>query len=175
MIRSSKLKGKSVKVFATESRPVLQGSRLTAFELSKDGFDVTLVPDTAVGSVMQRSLVDAVIVGADRITKDGYVFNKIGTYQIATLAKKHRVPFYVAAPISSFDFKRRFKDVEIEERSGSEVITIGERRIAPPEVSVFNPAFDVTPPQLVSAIICEKGILRPPYPPKIKRLGQSAI
>jgi methylthioribose-1-phosphate isomerase len=124
---------------------------------------------------MQRGLVDAVIVGADRITKDGYVFNKIGTYQIATIAKKHRVPFYVAAPISSFDFKRRFKDVEIEERSDSEVITIGERRIAPPEVSVFNPAFDITPPQLVSAIICEKGILRPPYPPKIKRLGQSAI
>jgi methylthioribose-1-phosphate isomerase len=124
---------------------------------------------------MQRGLVDAVIVGADRITRDGYVFNKIGTYQIATIAKKHRVPFYVAAPISSFDFKRRFKDVEIEERSDSEVITIGGRRIAPTGVSVFNPAFDVTPPQLVSAIICEKGILRPPYPPKIKRLGQSAI
>ncbi len=159
-----------MKVYATESRPVLQGARLTSFELSNDGFEVTLISDTAVGISMERNLIDAVIVGADRITREGHIFNKIGTYQIAVLAKRHGVPFYVAAPLSSFDFTSDWKQVKIEERSSEEVTKIAQEKIAPPSVSVFNPAFDVTPPDLVSAIICEHGILRKPFGPKIKRL-----
>ncbi len=170
MIRAAKKNNKTLKIFATESRPVLQGARLTAFELANDGFDVTLMPDTAVGISMQRGLIDGVIVGADRITMDGHVFNKIGTYQIATLAKRHRIPFYVAAPLSSFDFKIDWKKVKIEERSAEEVRNIRGSQIAPSSVSVFNPAFDVTPPELVSAIICEAGIIRKPFGPKINRL-----
>jgi methylthioribose-1-phosphate isomerase len=149
---------------------VLQGARLTAFELTNDGFDVTLLSDTAVGLAMQNELVDSVIVGADRITKDGHVFNKIGTYQVATLAKRHGIPFYVAAPLSSFDFETPWKKVKIEERPADEVKKIGSTRISPDSVSVYNPAFDVTPPELVTAIICEAGILRKPFGPKINRL-----
>ncbi len=170
MIRAASEKGKTLKIYATESRPVLQGARLTSFELSNDGFDVTLLPDTAVGISMERHMIDAVIVGADRITQDGHVFNKVGTYQIATLAKRHGIPFYVAAPLSSFDFTMDWKKVKIEERSADEVRRIAEKEIAPTSVSVFNPAFDVTPPGLVSAIICELGVLRKPFGPKINRL-----
>jgi methylthioribose-1-phosphate isomerase len=122
---------------------------------------------------MQRGLIDGVIVGADRITKDGHVFNKIGTYQIATLAKKHHVPFYVAAPLSSFDFVTSWKKVQIEERSADEVRKIAKRQLAPEDILVFNPAFDITPPNLVSAIICEAGILRKPYAPKIRKISDS--
>jgi methylthioribose-1-phosphate isomerase len=146
---------------------------LTAFELSNDGFDVTLLADTAVGLAMQRNLIDGVIVGADRITKDGHVFNKIGTYQIATLAKKHHIPFYVAAPLSSFDFVTSWKKVKIEERSAEEVRRIAERQLAPDDILVFNPAFDITPPSLISAIVCEAGILRRPFAPKIARIHAS--
>lgn len=170
VIRAAREKKKTLRVYATESRPVLQGARLTAFELANDGFDVTLIADTAVGISMQRGLIDRVIVGADRIAKDGHVFNKVGTYQIATLAKRHRIPFYVAAPLSSFDFETDWKKVKIEERSAEEVRKLGGRQIAPAEVSVFNPAFDVTPPELVSAIICEAGVIRKPFGPKINRL-----
>ncbi|MCL5067829.1 MAG: S-methyl-5-thioribose-1-phosphate isomerase [Thaumarchaeota archaeon] len=173
VIRSAREVGKQVRVFATESRPVMQGARLTSFELKNDGFDVTLIPDTAVGISMQRGLVDCVIVGADRITKDGHVFNKIGTYQVATLAKRHDIPFYVAAPISSFDFRTDWRKVKIEERPPTEVKKIAGIEIAP-DVSVFNPAFDATPPELVSAIICEVGVLRKPFGPKIKRLMKLA-
>lgn len=148
----------------------MQGARLTSYELSTDGFDVTLLPDTAVGLAMQRGLIDCVIVGADRITSDGHVFNKIGTYQLATLAKRHGVPFYVAAPLSSFDFDSNWRDVKIEERSEMEVKSIAGKQIAPDSVSVFNPAFDVTPPELITAIICEKGILEPPFSKTINRL-----
>jgi methylthioribose-1-phosphate isomerase len=148
----------------------MQGARLTAFELSNDGFDVTLVPDTAIGISMQRGLIDKVIVGADRITRSGHVFNKVGTYQIATLAKKHHIPFYVAAPISTFDFVTNWKDVKIEERSADEVRKVAGTQTAPDQVSVFNPAFDVTPPELVTAIITEEGVLRRPFAPKINRL-----
>lgn len=160
-------------VFATESRPVLQGARLTTFELANDGFDVTLLPDTAVGLAMQRGLIDVVIVGADRITKDGHVFNKVGTYQIATLAKRHHIPFYVAAPLSSFDFVTGWEKVKIEERSADEVRKIAEKQIAPDDIVVFNPAFDITPPNLITAIICEAGILRKPYAPKIRKIRDS--
>lgn len=153
----------------------MQGARLTAYELSNDGFDVTLISDTAVGISMQRRLIDRVIVGADRITKTGHVFNKVGTYQIATLAKKHHVPFYVAAPVSTFDFETNWKDVKIEERSPDEVRKLADRLTAPAEVSVFNPAFDVTPPELVTAIITEAGVLTKPFGPKIKRLKRKAL
>jgi methylthioribose-1-phosphate isomerase len=169
VLRSAKASGRKVKVYATESRPVLQGARLTAYELLSDGFDVTLLSDTAVGIAMQRGLVDCVIVGADRITADGHVFNKIGTYQLATMAKRHGIPFYVAAPISSFDFKTNWKDVEIEQRNADEVKRIRGVEITPRDVSVFNPAFDVTPPELVSAIICEMGILKKPYAKRIRK------
>jgi methylthioribose-1-phosphate isomerase len=134
---------------------------------------VTLLPDTAVGLAMQRGLIDGVIVGADRVTSDGHVFNKIGTYQIATLAKRHQVPFYVAAPLSSFDFETNWRKVTIEERPADEVRKIAERQVAPDDISVFNPAFDVTPPNLITAIICEAGILRKPYSPKIEKLGDA--
>ena len=153
----------------------MQGSRLTSYELVADGFDVTLVADTAIGISMQRGLIDRVIVGADRITKTGHVFNKVGTYQIATLARKHDVPFYVAAPLSTFDFETNWKDVKIEERSGDEVKMIGGIQTAPENVKTFNPAFDVSPPELISAIICEYGILRKPYAPKINRLKKKVM
>ena len=167
--------GKTLKVYAGEARPVLQGARLTSYELKTDGFDVTLVPDTAIGISMQRGMIDRVIVGADRITKDGHVFNKVGTYQIATMAKKHHVPFYVAAPISTFDFVTDWKKVKIEERSPDEVRKIAGRQTAPENVSVFNPAFDVTPPELVTAIVTEEGVLTKPYAPKIKSLKRIAL
>ena len=146
---------------------------MTAFELTRDGFDVTLLPDTAVGLAMQRGLINAVIVGADRITRDGHIFNKIGTFQVATMAKEHHIPFYVAAPLSSFDFKSSWKKVIIEERSSDEVRKIAHKQIAPKEVKVFNPAFDITPPELISAIICEAGIIRPPYVKNISMISSS--
>ena len=152
----------------------MQGSRLTSYELVTDGFDVTLIADTAVGISMQRGLIDRVIVGADRITKTGHVFNKVGTYQIATLAQKHHIPFYVAAPLSTFDFETNWKAVKIEERSGDEVKMIRGIQTAPEKVKTFNPAFDITPPELISAIICEYGILTKPYAPKINRLTKKA-
>ena len=153
---------------------MLQGARLTSFELLQDGFDVSLLSDTAVGIAMQRGMIDSVIVGADRITKDGHVFNKVGTFQIATLAKKHKVPFYVAAPLSTFDFFTQWKKVVIEERSSDEVREIKGITIAP-KVKVFNPAFDMTPPELVTAIICEKGILRPPFSKSIARINPNRL
>lgn len=174
VLRSVVKQGKTLKVFAAEARPVLQGARLTSFELISDGFDVTLLPDTAVGISMQRGLIDRVVVGADRITKTGHVFNKVGTYQIATLAKRHHIPFYVAAPLSTFDFETDWKNVKIEERSPDEVRRIRAEQTAPESVKAFNPAFDVTPPQLITAIICEAGVLKKPFPSRIKRLKSKA-
>ena len=148
---------------ATETRPALQGARLTAFELSQDKLHVTLITDTMVGSVMSRGLVDKVIVGADRITKSGHIFNKIGTYQIAVLAKRHNIPFYCAAPSSTFDLETDWTNVIIEERSVDEICKIGRKRIAPKKIKIFNPAFDMTPPEIVTAIITEKGVLEPDF------------
>ena len=148
VIRATKESGKNVKVIATETRPVQQGSRLTAFELKHDGFDVSLVPDTAVGYSMANGLVDKVVVGADRIVKTGHVFNKIGTYQVATMAKQHGIPFYVAAPLSTFDMKNDSKNIIIEMRNGSEVTGIGDKKTAPDDVNVINPSFDMTPPEI---------------------------
>jgi methylthioribose-1-phosphate isomerase len=173
VIRATKESGKNIKVIATETRPVQQGSRLTAFELKHDGFDVSLIPDTAVGYTMANGLVNKVIVGADRIVKTGHVFNKIGTYQVATMAKQHGIPFYVAAPLSTFDMTSDAKDVIIEMRKGSEVTGIGDKKTAPDGINVINPAFDITPPELISGIITEKGVAKPPYEESIKKLFEA--
>jgi len=170
VIRAIKESGKKVKVIATETRPVQQGSRLTAFELKHDGIDVILIPDTAVGYTMANGLVNGVVVGADRILQTGHVFNKIGTYQVATMAKQHNIPFYVAAPLSTFDLESRPDDVIIEQRKASEVTGIGDKRTAPDGINVINPAFDMTPPELISGIITENGIAKPPYEESIKKL-----
>jgi len=170
VIRAAKEAGKKIKVIATETRPVQQGSRLTAFELKHDGIDVTLIPDTAVGYSMANGLVNKVIVGADRILRTGHVFNKIGTYQVATMAKQHGIPFYVAAPLSTFDLKSNPNDVVIEQRNPDEVTGIGEKKTAPDNINVINPAFDMTPPELISGIITEKGIAKPPFEESIKKL-----
>lgn len=168
VIRAAVEQGKRVRVIATETRPKLQGARLTTYELKRDGIPVTLIADTMVGYVMYRRMVDKVIVGADRIVNDA-VINKIGTYQIAVLAKIHEIPFYVAAPKSTFDINRTSAEVVIEERSPEEVTCIGRERIAPEGVDVFNPAFDITPLEYVTAIICEDGILYKEDIDKIKR------
>lgn len=170
VIRSAKESGKKISVVATETRPVMQGSRLTAFELVHDGIDVSIVPDTAVGYLMANKMVDKVIVGADRVLKTGHVYNKIGTYQVALLAKSHCVPFYVAAPSSTFDLDSEIHDIVIEERSMDEVVKIGDKRLAPKKVRVFNPAFDLTPPELISGIITELGIVHPPFDKNIAKM-----
>ncbi len=173
VIRATRESGKNVKVIATETRPIQQGSRLTAFELKHDGFDVSLIPDTAVGYSMANGLVNKVVVGADRIVKTGHVFNKIGTYQVATMAKQHRIPFYVAAPLSTIDLITKAEDVIIEMRKGSEVTGIGDRKTAPDDINVINPAFDMTPPELISGIITEKGVATAPYGESIPKLFQA--
>lgn len=170
VIRAADEAGKNISVIATETRPVMQGSRLTVFELQHDGIDVSLIPDTAAGYMMSRNMIKRVIVGADRVLRTGHVFNKIGTYQVAVIANLHKIPFYVAAPISTFDFESNPSDIVIEERPIEEVIKIGGKRIAPLGVRVFNPAFDLTPPELISSIITEKGVLNPPFEENIKIL-----
>ncbi|RLE83070.1 MAG: S-methyl-5-thioribose-1-phosphate isomerase [Thermoprotei archaeon] len=173
VIRAAIESGKHIKVVATETRPLLQGARLTCFELMYDGIDVTLITDNMVGYVISKGLVDKIIVGADRILKDGHVINKIGTYTIACVAHTHKVPFYVAAPLSTFDLKSKVEEVIIENRDPSEVTTIRGVKIAPKGIKVLNPAFDITPPDKVSAIITEKGIAYPPYEESIKKLFET--
>ena len=170
VIRATKESGKNIKVIATETRPVQQGSRLTVFELKHDGIDVSLIPDTAVGYTMANGLVNGVIVGADRILQTGHVFNKIGTYQVAIMAKQHNIPFYVAAPLSTFDLESNPEDIIIEQRKASEVTGIGDKKTAPDGIDVINPAFDMTPPELISGIITENGIAKPPFQESIKEL-----
>ena len=170
VIRATKDSGKKIKVIATETRPIQQGSRLTAFELKHDGIDVSLIPDTAVGYTMANGLVNGVVVGADRILHTGHVFNKIGTYQVATMAKQHDIPFYVAAPLSTFDLQSKPDDVIIEQRKASEVTGIGDKKTAPDGIDVINPAFDMTPPELISGIITENGVAKPPFQESIKEL-----
>lgn len=159
VIRAAWEQGKKIRVIATETRPKLQGARLTAYELKRDGIPVTLITDNMVGYVMYKRLVGKVIVGADRIVRDA-VINKIGTYTIAVLAKEHNIPFYVAAPKSTFDLARSSMDVTIEERRSEEVTHAGSQRIAPEGVNALNPAFDITPFEYVTAVICEDGALR---------------
>ena len=173
VIRATKESGKNIKVIATETRPVQQGSRLTAFELKHDNIDVSLIPDTAVGYTMANGLVNGVVVGADRILQTGHVFNKIGTYQVATMAKQHNIPFYVAAPLSTFDLESRPEDVIIEQRKPSEVTGIGDKKTAPDGIDVINPAFDMTPPELISGIITEIGVAKPPFEESIKELFEA--
>ncbi|OGQ48333.1 MAG: S-methyl-5-thioribose-1-phosphate isomerase [Deltaproteobacteria bacterium RIFCSPLOWO2_02_44_9] len=171
VIRAAIEEGKKIKVFADETRPFLQGSRLTAWELMKDGIDTTLITDNMSGYMMKKGLIDAVIVGADRIAANGDVANKIGTYSVAVLAKEHKIPFYVAAPISTIDLKIKSGDsIPIEERDIREVTHIKDIPIAPNAVKVKNPAFDVTPNRFVTAIITEKGIVRKPFGKNLSRL-----
>ena len=170
VIRATNESGKNIKVIATETRPIQQGSRLTAFELKHDGIDVSLIPDTAVGYTMANGLVNGVVVGADRILRTGHVFNKIGTYQVATMAKQHNIPFYVAAPLSTFDLKSNPENVIIEQRKASEVTGIGDTKSAPDGIDVINPAFDMTPPELISGIITENGIAKSPFEKSIRQL-----
>ena len=170
VIRATNESGKKIKVIATETRPIQQGSRLTAFELKHDGIDVSLIPDTAVGYTMANDLVNGVVVGADRILHTGHVFNKIGTYQVATMAKQHNIPFYVAAPLSTFDLESKPEDVIIEQRKANEVTGIGDKKTAPDDIDVINPAFDMTPPELISGIITENGVAKPPFEESINQL-----
>jgi methylthioribose-1-phosphate isomerase len=169
VIRAAKESGRNVRVIATETRPLLQGARLTAWELARDGIDCTLIVDSAAGSLMRRGAVDLVITGADRIAANGDTANKIGTYSIAVLAKEHGLPFYIAAPTSTIDLSLPGgDDIPIEERAAEEVTEPRGERIAAQGVSVANPAFDVTPHALIGAIITERGIARAPY---IESLG----
>ena len=164
VIRAALEAGKRVHVFADETRPLLQGARLTCWELLRDGIDTTLITDNMAAFLMQKGHVQRVVVGADRITSLGYVANKIGTYGVAVLAKEHGVPFYVAAPFSTFDLSlREGEEIPIEERRGAELLSLQGVTTAPAGVKTWNPAFDVTPPDLISALITERGILFPPY------------
>jgi methylthioribose-1-phosphate isomerase len=160
VIRTAVEKGKRIEVIACETRPLNQGSRLTAWELRQDNIPVTLITDSMSAAVMREGRVHKVLVGADRVVKEG-VFNKIGTYMQAVVANAHGIPFYVAAPLSSFDTKRSYKEVEIEERSPEELLFFGAKQIAPLDVKVYNPAFDFTPFELIEAVITEKGVIRP--------------
>lgn len=158
VIRAALEKGKKIRVVATETRPRLQGARLTACELKRDKIPFTLITDNAVGYVMSKGLVTKVVVGADRIVRDAVV-NKIGTYTVAVLAHEHGIPFYVAAPSSTFDLAHTAQDVIIEQRNPEEVTSFGSVKIAPKGVKALNPAFDITPIKYVNAVICEKGVL----------------
>jgi methylthioribose-1-phosphate isomerase len=161
VIRSAVNGGKQVTVIACETRPLLQGSRLTAWELIRDGIDVTVITDSSAAHLMRTGTIDAVVVGADRITRDA-VFNKIGTYMHAVCARYHNIPFYVAAPLSTFDTQKSERDVIIEERGREEVTTMGCRVYVPDAAEVKNYAFDATPMNLVTAIITDQGVLNPP-------------
>ena len=170
VIRAAVERGQRVAVYADETRPYLQGARLTAWELQRDGIDVTLITDSMSGHFFQQGAFDAVIVGADRIAANGDTANKIGTYTVAVLASAHEVPFYVAAPLSTID--PHCPDgaaIPIEERSAEEVVDIFGARVAPDGISVRHPAFDVTPARLITAIITDRGVLRPPYDEAIRR------
>lgn len=163
--------GKKIKVLADETRPFLQGARLTAWELAKDGIDVTVITDNMSGHLMKKGEIDAVVVGADRIAANGDAANKIGTYMVAVLAKRHSIPFYVAAPLSTIDMNmKNGDDIPIEERTPREVTHIQDRQITPDNVKIKNPAFDVTPNDLITAIITEAGVVKGNYGSGLKEL-----
>jgi len=171
VIRAAVEAGKRVAVYADETRPFLQGARLTAWELNKDDIPVTLITDNMAGHFMKRGDIDCVVVGADRIAANGDVANKIGTYSVAVLAKENGVPFYVAAPISTLDLSLASGDlIPIEERNAREVTHVKDVRLAPDGINIANPAFDVTPNRYVAAIITERGVARQPYQESLKRL-----
>ena len=174
VVRGARDMGKRIAVIADETRPFLQGARLTAWELSKDNIPVTLITDNMAGHVMKQGKVDAVVVGADRIASNGDTANKIGTYMVAVLAKQHDIPFYVAAPLSTIDLQiPSGEEIPIEERDTREVTHIREHRLAPEGIEVHNPAFDVTPHELITAIITDRGVARPPYTESLRRLFES--
>ena len=174
-IYAARAQGKRLRVYADETRPLLQGARLTAWELHRAGVDVTLIADGAAGSVLARGAVDAIFVGADRIALNGDVANKVGTYPLAVLAARHRVPFYVVAPLSTFDARcPSGADIPIEQRPAEEVTTVLGRRIAPEGVRAENPAFDVTPAELIAAIITEHGRVDRPDRTRVAALLREA-
>lgn len=173
VIRAAAHSGKKIDVFADETRPFLQGARLTAWELQRDGIETTLITDNMAGHFLKSGRIGCVIVGADRIAANGDVANKIGTYGVAVLAKENNVPFYVAAPVSTLDLSLTSGDqIPIEERSAKEVTHVHGVHVAPQGIRVANPAFDVTPSRYVSAIITEKGVARPPFEESLRRLQQ---
>ena len=173
VIRASVNAGKNVRVLANETRPFLQGARLTTWELKEDNIPVKLITDNMCGFFMKNQEIDLVVVGADRIAGNGDVANKIGTYMVAVLAKENSIPFYVAAPISTLDLSLASGDeIPIEERSAEEVVNINNKRIAPEGIEVAHPAFDITPNKLVTAIITENGIARPPYTESLKAMAK---
>src|SRR5438105_3157937 len=169
-IRGAVEQGKKVAVFADETRPFLQGARLTAWELVRDGIDTTIITDNMSGALMRQGRVDLVVVGADRIAANGDTANKIGTYGVAVLAREHNIPFYVAAPLSTIDLDTPDgQHIPIEERSAREVTHVGSSQVAPVGARIWNPAFDVTPHNLIAGIITEPGIFRAPYTESLKR------
>ena len=170
VVRSAVEQGKRVSVIATETRPLLQGSRLTAFELARDGIPVRVICDSAAAQLMAQGVVDKVVVGADRVLRTGHVTNKIGTLPIALAAKFYGVPFYVAAPVSTLDLVTDVSRVVIEERDQREVLSIGGRRFAPRNVGALNPAFDITPPELVTGIVTDRGVVRQPLAENIQEM-----
>jgi methylthioribose-1-phosphate isomerase len=174
VIRAAVESGKKLHVFADETRPFLQGSRLTAWELMKDGIPTTVISDNMAGHIMAQGKIKAVIVGADRIAANGDTANKIGTYSVAILAREHGIPFYVAAPFSTVDLETPDgRKIPIEERNAREVTHVGEKQIAPTGVDVRNPAFDVTPARYIAAIITERGVAKAPYEESLRALGQA--
>ena len=171
VIRAASEAGKDIHVFVDETRPLLQGMRLTAFELREDNIPATVIVDSAAGYLMRKKRIDLVITGADRIASNGDMANKIGSYQLAVLAKENNIPFYVAAPLSSFDLDLENGDlIPIEEREPEEVLSFAGHLVGPEGVNAYNPAFDITPAQYISALITEKGVLTPPYRSGIKDL-----
>jgi len=174
IIKAAHIAGKKLKVFADETRPFLQGARLTAWEMMKEGIDVTLITDNMAGHFMKKGMITKVVVGSDRIAANGDVANKIGTYSVAVLARTHNIPFYVVAPISTVDFNTPDgSGIPIEERNTMEVSHIGGRQMAPTGVKILNPAFDVTPNEYVDAIITEKGIARKPFKEALEKQRNS--
>jgi len=174
VIRAAHQKGKRVEVIADETRPWLQGLRLTAFELMEEGIPVSVIVDSAAGSLMRRGRIDLVITGADRVASNGDVANKIGTYPLAVLARTHGIPFYVAAPLSTIDpALKTGEEIPVEERAPEEILKMGRREMGPPGVRAINPAFDITPGEYVTALITEKGLAGPPYREGIRRLRES--
>jgi methylthioribose-1-phosphate isomerase len=176
VIRAAVEQGKKIHVYADETRPFLQGSRLTAWELMKDGIPTTVISDNMAGAIMKQGKIGAFVVGADRIAANGDVANKIGTYTVAVLAKEHGIPFYVAAPISTVDLETPDgSGIPIEQRNSKEVTHIAGKQMVPDGVQIENPAFDVTPAKYVAAIITERGVAKAPYEESLKRLAEEAV
>ncbi|HEX3083389.1 MAG TPA: S-methyl-5-thioribose-1-phosphate isomerase [Pyrinomonadaceae bacterium] len=173
VVRGAIAAGKRVAVIADETRPFLQGARLTAWELAKDNIPVTVITDNMAGHIMKQGKIDCVVVGADRIAANGDAANKIGTYMVAVLAKQHNIPFYVAAPLSTVDLATATgDDIPIEERDPKEVTHLSDRQLTPDGVAVHNPAFDVTPNELITAIITDRGVARAPYTESLQKLSR---